>query len=55
MGQGIYRGLDRVEQYIRNSNNRKEADTYKGRVFQSLSEKYSVNILDIEGINLDFE
>ena len=55
MGQGIYRGLDRVEQYIRNSNKRKEADSYKGRVLQSLSEKYSVNILGIEGLSLDFE
>lgn len=55
MGQGVYRGLDRVEQYIRNSNAKKEPDTYKGRVLQSLSEKYSVNILDIEGLSLDFE
>lgn len=55
MGNGVYRSLDDLENYIRNSDSKTEASTYKGRIYSKISEKYGVKIKDITNTGLDID
>lgn len=55
MGNGVYRSLDDLEKYIRNSDSKTEASTYKGRIYSKISEKYGVKIKDITNTGLDID
>lgn len=55
MGNGMYRGLDSIENYIRNSDSKTEAYNYKGRIYSKISEKHGVNIKDITNTGLDID